>query len=104
MHWEADTSLIDAARDIAPIVQKHNPEAERERRLSLSLTVRGNATGRSVVGIVPQIVCPNGCLPSTDTVTLQGNTERDPFWSRVRVIPHNVLHTHCANSISGART
>src|SRR4030095_443968 len=34
MHWEADTSLIDAARGIAPIVQKHNQEAERERRLS----------------------------------------------------------------------
>ena len=34
MHWETDTSLIDAAREIAPIVQKHNQEAERERRLS----------------------------------------------------------------------
>jgi alkylation response protein AidB-like acyl-CoA dehydrogenase len=34
MHWEADTSLIDAARKIAPIIQKHNEEAERERRLS----------------------------------------------------------------------
>jgi indole-3-acetate monooxygenase len=34
MHWEADTSLIDAAREIAPIIQKHNEEAERERRLS----------------------------------------------------------------------
>ena len=34
MHWEADTSLIDAAREIAPIIQKHSEEAERERRLS----------------------------------------------------------------------
>ncbi|HEX7127358.1 MAG TPA: acyl-CoA dehydrogenase family protein [Thermodesulfobacteriota bacterium] len=34
MHREADTSLVDAARDIAPIIRKHNPEAERERRLS----------------------------------------------------------------------
>jgi alkylation response protein AidB-like acyl-CoA dehydrogenase len=34
MHWEADTSLIDTAREIAPIIQKYNPEAERERRLS----------------------------------------------------------------------
>jgi alkylation response protein AidB-like acyl-CoA dehydrogenase len=34
MHWEADTSLIAAEREIAPIIQKHNPEAERERRLS----------------------------------------------------------------------
>lgn len=34
MHWEGDKSLIEAAREIAPIVQKHNQEAERERRLS----------------------------------------------------------------------
>ena len=34
MHWEADTSLIDTAREIAPIIQKYNQEAERERRLS----------------------------------------------------------------------
>ncbi|MBI3281212.1 MAG: acyl-CoA dehydrogenase family protein, partial [Acidobacteria bacterium] len=34
MHWEADTSLIDAAREIAPIIRKHNQQAERERRLS----------------------------------------------------------------------
>jgi len=34
MPWEADTSLIDAAREIAPIIQKHNQEAERARRLS----------------------------------------------------------------------
>jgi indole-3-acetate monooxygenase len=34
MRWEPDTSLIDAARQIAPIIEKHNEEAERERRLS----------------------------------------------------------------------
>ncbi|MGN6173991.1 MAG: acyl-CoA dehydrogenase family protein, partial [Streptosporangiaceae bacterium] len=34
LHWEPDTSLIDAARQIAPIIEKHNEEAERERRLS----------------------------------------------------------------------
>ena len=34
MHFEADTSLMDAAREIAPIIQKHRDEAERERRLS----------------------------------------------------------------------
>jgi alkylation response protein AidB-like acyl-CoA dehydrogenase len=34
MYREADTSLIDAARALAPIIQKHNQEAERERRLS----------------------------------------------------------------------
>ena len=34
MHLEADTLLIDAAREIAPIIQKHSEEAEQERRLS----------------------------------------------------------------------
>ena len=34
MHWKADTSLIDAARRIGPIIREHNEEAERERRLS----------------------------------------------------------------------
>jgi alkylation response protein AidB-like acyl-CoA dehydrogenase len=34
VHSELDTSLIDAARQIAPIIDKHNAEAERERRLS----------------------------------------------------------------------
>ena len=34
MHSEADTSLIDAAREIGPIIREHNAEAERERRLS----------------------------------------------------------------------
>jgi len=31
---EADTSLIEAARGIGPIIREHNAEAERERRLS----------------------------------------------------------------------
>ncbi len=30
----SDTSLLDAARDIAPIIREHSEEAERERRLS----------------------------------------------------------------------
>jgi indole-3-acetate monooxygenase len=34
MHREPDTSLIEAAREIAPIVRKHSAEAEQERRLS----------------------------------------------------------------------
>ena len=34
MAFDADTSLIDAARRIAPIIRDHNEEAERERRLS----------------------------------------------------------------------
>ena len=34
MHFEADTSLIDAARRISPIIREHNAEAERDRRLS----------------------------------------------------------------------
>ncbi len=33
-HWEPDTALIDAAREIAPIIRAHSEEAERERRLS----------------------------------------------------------------------
>jgi alkylation response protein AidB-like acyl-CoA dehydrogenase len=32
--WGPDTSLIEAARKIAPTVRKHSAEAERERRLS----------------------------------------------------------------------
>jgi indole-3-acetate monooxygenase len=34
MHPEADTSLIDAARRIGPIIWEHNAEAERKRRLA----------------------------------------------------------------------
>ncbi len=34
VHWEPDRSLIDAARQIAPIIREHSQEAERERRLS----------------------------------------------------------------------
>ena len=45
MHWEADTSLIDAAREIAPIIQKHNEEAERERRLSRPVLAALRETG-----------------------------------------------------------
>jgi indole-3-acetate monooxygenase len=33
MDWEPDTSLINAAREIAPIIRAHSEEAERERRL-----------------------------------------------------------------------
>ena len=34
MPWAPDTSLLDAARKIAPIIRAHSEEAERERRLS----------------------------------------------------------------------
>jgi indole-3-acetate monooxygenase len=34
MNLEADKSLMDAVRDIAPIIEKHRDEAEQERRLS----------------------------------------------------------------------
>jgi indole-3-acetate monooxygenase len=34
MPWEPDTSIIDTAREIAPIIREHSQEAERERRLS----------------------------------------------------------------------
>ena len=34
MQFDADTSLIEAARQIAPVIREHSDEAERERRLS----------------------------------------------------------------------
>ena len=34
MQMHADTTLIEAARRIAPVIREHNQEAERERRLS----------------------------------------------------------------------
>src|SRR6202022_5120704 len=34
MQIHADTTLIEAARRIAPVIREHNQEAERERRLS----------------------------------------------------------------------
>ena len=34
MKINADTTLIEAARRIAPVIREHNGEAERERRLS----------------------------------------------------------------------
>jgi len=34
MKLNADTTLLEAARGIAPVIQKHREEAERERRLS----------------------------------------------------------------------
>jgi indole-3-acetate monooxygenase len=34
MKLNVDTTLIDAARHILPVIRDHNEEAERERRLS----------------------------------------------------------------------
>src|SRR5262249_14620952 len=34
MKTNADTTLLEAARHIAPVIRQHNGEAERERRLS----------------------------------------------------------------------
>ena len=34
MKFNADTTLLEAARKLAPIIQEHNEETERERRLS----------------------------------------------------------------------
>jgi indole-3-acetate monooxygenase len=34
MQINADTTLLEAARRIAPVIREHNEEAERERRLS----------------------------------------------------------------------
>src|SRR5262245_62320461 len=43
--WEPDTSLLDAAREIAPIVRAHSEEAERERRLSQPVVKALRETG-----------------------------------------------------------
>lgn len=45
MHVEADTSLIDTAREIAPIIRKHSEETERERRLSRPVLKALHETG-----------------------------------------------------------
>jgi alkylation response protein AidB-like acyl-CoA dehydrogenase len=45
MPWEPDTSLIDAAREIAPIVREYSQEAERERRLSAPVLKALRQTG-----------------------------------------------------------
>jgi alkylation response protein AidB-like acyl-CoA dehydrogenase len=34
MRTHADTTLIEAARHLAPVIREHHEEAERERRLS----------------------------------------------------------------------
>ena len=34
LHFEADKTLMDAAREIGPLIRRHADEAERERRLS----------------------------------------------------------------------
>ena len=59
VHWEPDTSLIDTAREIAPIFREHSQEAERERRLSQPVLealretglLRGVTTPRSLGGL-----------------------------------------------------
>jgi indole-3-acetate monooxygenase len=43
--WEPDTSLLDAAREIAPIIRAHSEEAERERRLSAPVLKALRETG-----------------------------------------------------------
>ena len=45
MHFEADTSLMDAVREVAPLIEKHRDEAERERRLSKPVLVALRETG-----------------------------------------------------------
>jgi alkylation response protein AidB-like acyl-CoA dehydrogenase len=45
MPWAPDTSLVDAARDIAPILREHSQEAERERRLSQPVLTALRQTG-----------------------------------------------------------
>src|SRR6516165_9954187 len=45
MHINADTTLIEAARRIAPVIREHNSEAERERRLSPPVLAAMHETG-----------------------------------------------------------
>src|SRR5215471_19563225 len=45
MQMHADTTLIEAARRIAPVIREHNQEAERERRLSSSVLAALHETG-----------------------------------------------------------
>jgi indole-3-acetate monooxygenase len=45
MQINADTTLIEAARRIAPVIREHNPEAERERRLSPPVLAALHETG-----------------------------------------------------------
>jgi indole-3-acetate monooxygenase len=45
MQINADTTLIEAARHIAPVIRAHNEEAERERRLSRPVLDALYATG-----------------------------------------------------------
>jgi alkylation response protein AidB-like acyl-CoA dehydrogenase len=45
MDWEPDRSLIDAARQIAPIIRAHSEEAERKRRLSQPVLKALHETG-----------------------------------------------------------
>jgi alkylation response protein AidB-like acyl-CoA dehydrogenase len=45
MPCEPDTSLLDAARDIAPIIREHNQDAERQRRLSQPVLKALRGTG-----------------------------------------------------------
>lgn len=45
MNFEADKSLMDAVRDIAPLIEKHRDEAEQERRLSKPVLAALRETG-----------------------------------------------------------
>src|SRR5262245_48070695 len=45
MQINADTTLIEAARRIAPVIRKHADEAERERRLSKPVLEAMKETG-----------------------------------------------------------
>lgn len=45
MRLDIDTSLINAARDITPIIREHNEQAERERRLARPVLAALRETG-----------------------------------------------------------
>jgi hypothetical protein len=55
MQLDADSSLLDAARRIAPIIRDHKEEAERERRLS-GAGVGGAARQRAYANVHPTVI------------------------------------------------
>jgi indole-3-acetate monooxygenase len=74
--WEPDTSLLDAARAIAPIVREHSQEAERERRLAQPVLKALRETGllrmttpRSLGGLETDPVTRRR-RPTADTASL----------------------------------
>ena len=54
MHFEADKTLMDAAREIGPLIREHADEAERERRLSKPVLEALKETGLLKMATIPR--------------------------------------------------